>query len=99
MPKIATSKSEDGSLSVSLMCPACERVHTLRAQDSGVMSDVDGVWYWNLSYDNPTFYPSLIFEDKHGICHSWIEDGSMVYLTDSTAHKLGGLTLSIRELR
>lgn len=63
-------------------------------------------WTWNGDVENPTIRPSVrtIFPtvDDDGnlvdaICHSWITDGKIIFLEDST-HELSGQTLDLLEV-
>ena len=66
------------------------------------------VWGWNGSMDAPTFTPSILVRNPANPnaleefkewrterrCHSFVRDGHIQYLTDST-HKLSGRTIPI----
>lgn len=99
MAKIKTEKREDGDLTIRILCPACEREHYLKTTTIGLMDIGRKCWGWNRSYDKPTLHPSLVFENDDGtVCHSWIRDGFMIFLGDSTAHSLGGHELPMLEI-
>jgi hypothetical protein len=82
-------------------CPGC---------DSGHMIPISGphAWGWNGSMDAPTFTPSILVRNPANPnaleefkewrterrCHSFVRDGHIQYLTDST-HKLSGQTVPI----
>ncbi len=66
-----------------------------------------GCWAWNGDVHKPTLKPSLKWSApmwemdgipiKEIICHSWITDGKIEYLSDST-HELAGQTLDLLDL-
>ena len=78
-------------------CPGCQCSH-------GVYVDKPGpnrpVWGWNGSLDTPTFTPSVRVqwafgdERKQACCHSYVRDGRIQFLIDST-HALAGRTVEI----
>lgn len=70
---------------LEFMCPRCRRPHQINATACGTFDAARGFWRWNQSLEAPTFWPSLVVENVHGICHSWIVDGIMEVLPDSTA--------------
>ena len=79
---------------VAFHCPGCEHGH-------GIPVSGPRAWKWNQSLDAPTFTPSLLVNVGGGnptapICHSWITDGKINFLPDST-HKLAGQTVEIPE--
>lgn len=49
-----------------------------------------GVWKWNGSMDAPTFRPSILNGGKSdgsnikNVCHSYVTDGQIQFLADST---------------
>jgi hypothetical protein len=59
-------------------------------------------WTFNGDLERPTFSPSLLvtgyLNKKHpnGICHSYITNGQIQYLGDST-HELAGKTIELPE--
>jgi hypothetical protein len=70
-------------------CPGCNRSHGLRT--SGPRP-----WTWNGSVDRPTFSPSVKVTwtrpTQTDICHSFVRDGTIQFLSDST-HALAGQTV------
>jgi hypothetical protein len=84
-------------------CPGCACSH-------GVYVDGTGhpVWQWNKSLDRPTFTPSILvtypanpkaieeFKEwrTERRCHSFVKEGMIQFLADST-HKLAGQTVPI----
>jgi hypothetical protein len=76
-------------------CPGCKfghAVHTEKPNESGAK------WTWNGSWDAPTFSPS-VFSNPQSLgeypkCHSFIRDGKIQFLSDST-HALAGQTVEL----
>lgn len=68
-----------------------------------------GNWTWNGDTEKPTIKPSVLTRGGDFVCHSWINDGKMQFLTDTTStardvenqdnHKsLGGKTLDLLDV-
>ena len=86
-------------------CPGCECAHLIP-----VAGSVQPVWGWNKSIDAPTFTPSIRvtfpanpdaveeFREwrKARCCHSFVTDGKIAFLGDST-HKLSGMMVLLPE--
>ena len=78
-------------------CPACKQAHQIQVGKG------DGPrWGWNGDYNSPTFTPSLRVkwyegpEHKLCMCHSFITDGRIQFLGDST-HVLAKQTVDLPE--
>lgn len=86
--KIKKVKGSHGLL--AFWCPACNRVHQF-CVDKRDWPNM--VWKWNGEKEKPTFSPSILVIGKEGNnikrCHSFITNGRIVYLSDST-HDLAG---------
>ena len=55
------------------------------------------VWSWNGDTEKPTLRPSIkTWTDEHS-CHTWINDGNVVFLDDCT-HELAGKTLPLNDV-
>lgn len=83
---------KDGETYVAFHCPGCEGGH-------GIPVTGPRAWGWNGSYDKPTITPSILVNVGGGnptaaICHSYVTDGRIQFLADST-HKLSGQTVEI----
>jgi hypothetical protein len=58
------------------------------------------VWSWNGNLERPTFAPSIRVGWDHGeertpvVCHSFVRDGRIEFLADST-HALAGQTVEL----
>ena len=76
-------------------CPGCQCAHYIATaeNDSGFP-----IWKWNGDMEKPTVSPSIMIEyhgaDKDTICHSFIRDGKIQYLSDCT-HELAGKTVDM----
>lgn len=79
-------------------CPGCEMSHAVPTK--GYPRDC--VWEWNGSVDSPTFNPSIRVRQPRyegdteytHVCHSFVRDGKIMYLTDST-HMYAGKTIDL----
>lgn len=59
-----------------------------------------GNWTWNGSVEAPDLKPSVLTRmgrDGGIVCHSWINDGKVQFLSDST-HDLAGQTLDLLDV-
>lgn len=83
-----------------IWCEGCQcghRVSTVRPNSAG------GLWTFNGNVEHPTFAPSLLvrYKDSEGrvrkVCHSYVRDGKIQYLPDST-HQLAGQTLELKDI-
>jgi hypothetical protein len=72
-------------------CPGCECNHAF-----------DKRWQFNNDFEKPTLHPSYLLKgwidsgNTVGRCHSYITDGKIKFLTDST-HKLSGHNIELPE--
>jgi hypothetical protein len=79
-----------GENEFGITCLACGCGHMLKG------------WTFNGDLERPTFTPSLLVtgylnaDNPNGICHSFITDGQIRYLADST-HRLAGQTVDLGE--
>jgi hypothetical protein len=68
---------------------------------TGVRADTP-LWSWNGDVDKPTLRPSVLTRTFEGddvkcVCHSWITDGVVKFLNDST-HSLAGTSQDLLEI-
>lgn len=76
-------------------CPGCNMAHQIRHGGPGR-------WRWNGDAVRPTFSPSVLVTWEEGpartprVCHSFVEDGRIRFLADST-HALAGQTVDLPE--
>lgn len=86
---------EDDGTYLAFKCPGCKREHMVRVKDLFSQSPH---WSWNESLDLPTLYPSVVVrtrqEGDEFVCHSWVKDGRIQFLDDST-HALVGITIDL----
>lgn len=81
-------------------CPGCEQSHAVPTK--GYPRNI--FWDWNGSMEYPTFNPSIrVRQPYHDgnkeimkICHSFVKDGKIMFLIDST-HELAGKTVELPE--
>lgn len=86
---------------VHIFCPGCQHAHGIHTNSNG--------WTWNDSLELPTFSPSLLikrtmgnmkfqddpdYEEHEEVCHSFVTDGQIQFLSDST-HELSGQTVDL----
>lgn len=79
-------------------CPGCKCLHSVSVDD---VNSMGSRWTWNENVDLPTFSPSVLvtyrFSDlgrKDKICHSFVRDGNIIFLEDSS-HELAGKTVEL----
>jgi hypothetical protein len=70
-------------------CPGCGFAHSVRVRGPRPRWTVSGV-----EDDKPTVKPSIRARTGENLCHSFVTDGKIRYLTDST-HFLSGKTVEI----
>lgn len=87
----------DHSARLIFLCPGCESHHFVRVRGPGP------VWQFNGDVVKPTVSPSILVTYHHhptdhfattAICHSFIRDGQIEFLSDCT-HKLSGKTIDL----
>lgn len=83
-----------GKNTVQIECPGCDCIHSVGLE----------TWTWNGDTQLPTLSPSLLVTVTYGtdkkkkfICHSFVENGQIRYLDDTT-HQFKGQTLDLPEL-
>lgn len=57
----------------------------------------NGGWEWNKSVDAPTLTPSILTKNHLFVCHSYIIDGKVNFLSDCT-HDLKNKTVELEDL-
>lgn len=82
----------------SFWCPGCQCAHQVWTKSEGYPHPV---WGFNGNIDKPTVTPSIKVEypvgDQVKICHSFIRDGEIEYLSDCT-HSLAGKTVGMLDI-
>lgn len=85
---------------VAVYCPACKNYHAF-----------DERWSFNGDYEKPTFSPSMLAKigpyptaDKNDpmagktrVCHSFVREGKIQFLSDCT-HDMAGKTVELPEV-
>lgn len=85
----------NGGYNYRFFCPGCNHKH-------GFMTEGKVVWQFNGDMEKPTVNPSIKYsfklhnEPEH-ICHSFIRDGKIQFLSDCT-HSMAGKTVELPEL-
>lgn len=63
-------------------CPGCQMTHRVHVS---VPNAGGQRWGWNGDVNKPTFSPSiLVTRGKDHLCHSFVQDGKIEFLGDST---------------
>jgi hypothetical protein len=81
---------------VAFWCPGCDRAHGLWVRPH------PDAWEFNFDFVKPTFLPSVkaTWEDGPNrdpkVCHSYVKEGLIEFLADST-HALAGKTVPLIE--
>ena len=82
-------------------CKGCKCHHAVWTKPS---KDIDAVWGFNDSMERPTITPSILVRWSRPstppvdfVCHSFITDGKIQYLTDCT-HELAGQTIELPDI-
>jgi hypothetical protein len=79
-------------------CPGCKTHHSVWTEHEGYDHPI---WEYNGNVNSPTVHPSILVTHPVGgvndICHSFIRDGRIEYLTDCT-HELAGKTIILEDM-
>lgn len=61
--------------------------------------DLNNAWTWNGDTEKPTVKPNVLFTrpTQTNRCHSWVTDGKVQFLNDST-HNLSGQTVELEDI-
>lgn len=85
----------NGEVRWAFYCPGCHETHFFWTKGNVA-------WNFNGDVNRPTVSPSIKVEyngaDKDTVCHSFIRDGFIEYLSDCT-HSLAGKTVELKELQ
>lgn len=85
--------------SVSFLCPGCKfRIDLPTTHKNGANAQ----WSFNGDANSPTLTPSILSRGYigdviDGVCHSYITDGKIQFLSDST-HELRGQTVELPDI-
>ncbi len=75
-------------------CQGCESAHVIRIQTDGYTPHP--CWFWDGDEESPTFSPSILITWPGEICHSFVKEGMVQFLSDCT-HKLAGQTVPLSD--
>lgn len=89
------NQTSDRSM-VIFWCPGCESPHGVWLRGHEHLNPHRASWDWNGDLVKPTFSPSILVHasERQPRCHSFVRDGMIEYLTDSS-HKLAGQTVPL----
>lgn len=104
--KLCIIDCDNGEQLMQFHCPGCQAAHMIRMRGRNP-------WTWNGNAEHPTFTPSVLVtwtepsddpalfddpaHDKRMVCHSFITNGRIQFLPDST-HSLAGHTVDLPDL-
>ncbi|HEX2868794.1 MAG TPA: DUF6527 family protein [Ignavibacteriales bacterium] len=83
-------------------CPGCKHGHVVYTDPQHPQASNGAHWGFNGNLEKPTFSPSILVSWNEGEnytpkrCHSFVTDGKIQFLTDST-HELAGKTVALEE--
>ena len=97
MAKIKRYTSADGGYhgELGFYCPGCQQRHFIN--DNETQLHGVPVWGFNKNFDKPTIAPSVLVRWPNHVCHSFITDGNIQFLSDCT-HGLTGQTSELPEI-
>jgi hypothetical protein len=74
-------------------CQGCKTHHRVIVE--GPEGPGSPLWTWNGDLERPTFSPSVLCRHGAGVvCHCFVRDGRIEFLTDST-HEFAGQTVDM----
>ena len=78
--------------SIWIECPGCNMNHRMPIEGNHPR------WSFNGDFEKPTFTPSIHYKTEgKTVCHSFIADGKIQFLNDST-HALTGQTVDLPDV-
>ncbi len=86
--KILLLNSKEGNEEYSFQCPGCKKDHII---------DV-GIYDFNNKIESPTFRPSIRIAEKKDVCHMYVTEGKIQYLSDCT-HELAGKEIEMENVK
>ena len=96
MKRVDRYKAGDGNPGIGFDCPGCGVLHVVPVEGPRA-------WGFNGSLERPTLTPSLLVrwtmgeERREHVCHSFVRDGRIQFLTDCT-HARAGQTVDLSEV-
>ena len=81
-----------------IVCPAGGCFMALPVRKPGESHRPDGPqWEFDGNEDEPTLSPSVLSKCKGGVCHSFVRNGQVEFLSDCT-HEFAGKTVPLAPL-
>lgn len=96
MRRLWSYDAGDPEARLAFECPGCGQLHAIPTVGPRA-------WTFNGSLERPTFSPSILVrwtsgpEHQAGVCHSFVRDGQIEFLTDCS-HELAGKTVPLPEV-
>lgn len=84
-------KWSSGREVLSFYCPGCKSPHSI------IVGGEEARWTWNRDLVKPTISPSVGVRVGASYCHSYVREGKIQYLPETT-HKLVGLTVDLEPI-
>ena len=99
MAKIKRYTKADGGYhgELAFICPGCKDEHLITDSLTDIEAVGNGPWSFNRNFDRPTIQPSVLVRRTDHVCHSFITDGKIQFLSDCT-HELAGQTVELHEI-
>lgn len=72
-------------------CPGCKSHHGVPIPPHR------RAWSWNSSLDEPTLNPSVVIQHNGSVCHCFIREGKIEFLSDCT-HAFAGKIVEMRHI-
>lgn len=95
MAKFKELKEHKGAY--EFFCPGCNLTHFITSE----VGFFPIKWDFNNDLNSPTVFPSVLvrtpFPEKELVCHSFIKDGNIQFLSDCT-HNLAGQTVELPDI-
>lgn len=74
-------------------CPGCQCCHGVWTTKPNYLG---ARWGFDGNLDHPTFSPSIVTRSENSVCHLFVRNGTIQFLTDST-HALAGKTVPMEK--
>ncbi|MBV8885775.1 MAG: hypothetical protein JO235_17515 [Chroococcidiopsidaceae cyanobacterium CP_BM_RX_35] len=96
MTKLSPIEENGVVVGYRFYCPGCSENHALYIRPNKALSGA--TWDFNGDIEKPAFYPSLLTiieqSKRFKVCHLYVRDGKLQFLTDCT-HSLAGQLVEI----
>lgn len=98
MKTLLPVNDQTGNLSGYMFeCLGCGNMHWYNLYGGVGFSLTHPKWNFNGDLENPSFTPSLLNTKPNSVCHLYITNGKIEYLSDCT-HSLAGQTVTMIDL-